>query len=156
MLPIQLLLILALAVALVITWRRVRDGVIRPLEAMGWSVIWIAAGLVIALPDTTSVVARLVGVGRGVDLILYASVALLFFLIFKIFIKLDRIERQITEVVRKDALSGIGPAVEQAKMRTSGPAACPERNLGNQQSSGFSEQQSSNQTIQQSAESRDV
>ncbi len=113
MLPIQFLLTIALVIALVITWRRVRDGVIRPIEAIGWSVIWIAAGVVIVLPDTTSIIAHLVGVGRGVDLILYASVALLFFLIFKIFIKLDRIERQITDVVRKDALAQIDPAIRQ-------------------------------------------
>ena len=107
MLPIQFLLIASLIVAAVIAWRRVRDGVIRPIEAVGWTVAWIAAGIVIARPDVTSTLANLVGVGRGVDLVLYAAVIALFFLVFRIFIALDRIEREITAVVRRDALKGM-------------------------------------------------
>jgi small membrane protein len=115
MLPIQFLLIASLLVAVVITWRRVQGGIIRPIAAVGWTIAWIAAGIVIALPDVTSTIANLVGVGRGVDLVLYAAVIALFFLVFRIFISLDRIEREITEVVRREALgknghraSGIG------------------------------------------------
>jgi small membrane protein len=111
MLPIQFLLIVALLVALAVTWRRVRQGVIRPIEGIGWTVAWIAAGIVIARPDATSALANLVGVGRGVDLVLYAAVIALFFLVFRIFIAIDRVEREITAVVRKEALKGMGEKV---------------------------------------------
>jgi small membrane protein len=108
MLPIQFLLITALLVALAVTWRRVRGGVIRPIEGIGWTVAWIAAGIVIARPDATSMIANLVGVGRGVDLVLYAAVIALFFLVFRIFIAVDRVEREITDVVRREALKDLG------------------------------------------------
>ncbi|MBD3251535.1 DUF2304 family protein [Candidatus Uhrbacteria bacterium] len=102
--PIQILLVVALLIALTMTWKRAKEGVIRAREAVLWSIVWIAAGVVIVLPETTSAVANLLGVGRGVDLVLYASVVVLFFLVFKLFTSLDRMDKQITDLVRKDAL----------------------------------------------------
>jgi hypothetical protein len=39
-----------------------------------------------------------------VDLVVYASVAGLFFLVFKLFIQHERLERKLTDMVRRDAL----------------------------------------------------
>ena len=69
-----------------------------------WMVFWIAVGTVVVLPQTTDVVARFVGVGRGADLILYLSVIGLFFLVFKIFAKVETVEQEITRLVRKLAI----------------------------------------------------
>lgn len=101
---IQFVLIVSLALALYMTWRRAKQGVISWREALGWSALWVVAGAVILLPQTTTTVANFFGVGRGVDFVLYASVVTLFFLVFKIFLSLDRLERRLTDVVRKDAL----------------------------------------------------
>lgn len=101
---IQFILVAAMLVALYVTWKRARQNVISTREAIGWSVIWVGAGVVVALPDTASAVARIFGVGRGVDLVLYASVAVLFLLVFKVFIQHERMERMLTELVRLEAL----------------------------------------------------
>lgn len=101
---IQIVLILAMVVALVVTWTRVRQQVISLREAVAWSILWVGAALVIALPDTATIVARFFGVGRGVDLILYASVAGLFLMVFKLFIQHERMERMLTDLVRLEAL----------------------------------------------------
>jgi small membrane protein len=101
---IQLILAVVLLLALGITWKRARQAVISFQEALAWSVLWIAAGIVVLLPDTTSILARLVGVGRGADLAMYAAVTLLFVLVFKLFLSLDRMERRLTELVQRDAL----------------------------------------------------
>lgn len=101
---IQIVLIIAMAVALVVTWTRVRQQVISLREAVAWSILWVGAALVVALPDTATIVARFFGVGRGVDLILYASVAALFLLVFKLFIQHERMERILTDLVRLEAL----------------------------------------------------
>jgi len=102
--PIQILLTLVLLIALAVTWKRAKENVIRKREAFLWSLVWIIAAVVILLPETTSFVANLLGVGRGVDLVLYASVVVLFFLVFKLFTSLDRLEKLLTDIVRKDAL----------------------------------------------------
>lgn len=101
---IQLLLVTLLAVMLLMTWRRARQGVIRSRDAFFWSLLWIAAAVVIVLPQSTTGIARLFGVGRGVDAVIYASVTLIFMLIFKLFLTVDRLDHSLTDVVRKDAL----------------------------------------------------
>jgi len=104
---IQLLLALPMALALVVTWRRFRQRVIPIREALSWSALWIAAGAVVMLPQATTRIAQFVGVGRGADLVLYASVSGLFFLVFKLFIQHEKLERKLTEIVRHDALRDI-------------------------------------------------
>ncbi|MEK7665660.1 MAG: DUF2304 domain-containing protein [Patescibacteria group bacterium] len=60
--------------------------------------------LVSLRPEITDTVARLVGVGRGADLVTYTSLILLFTMVIRLTIALDRIEREMTELVRKLAL----------------------------------------------------
>jgi hypothetical protein len=113
MLPVQILLVAFLAYALRITWRRARESAISRREAFAWSLLWCAAAVVILLPQTTTRIAQLVGVGRGVDLVLYGSIAGLFFLVFRLFVAVDKVERQITDLVRRDALKGLPPEAPQ-------------------------------------------
>ncbi|MFZ2803601.1 MAG: DUF2304 domain-containing protein [Patescibacteria group bacterium] len=101
---IQFVLIIILIAVLAMTWRRAKQNVISRREAFLWSVLWIGAGVVIILPQTTTVVAHFFGVGRGVDFILYGAVLLLFVLVFKIFVSLDALERKLTDIVRREAL----------------------------------------------------
>jgi len=61
-------------------------------------------GIIILLPDTTSFLAELVGVGRGADLVVYLSIVLIFYIIFQMTIKIEKIERNITKVVRTVAM----------------------------------------------------
>lgn len=101
---IQIILVAIMALALVMTWRRARQRVIRVAEALGWSALWIAAAVVVLLPNTASSVASFVGVGRGADLVTYAAVALLFLLVFTLFVKHEQLERNLTDLVRREAL----------------------------------------------------
>ena len=104
---IQIVLIAILLAALLMTWKRATQNVISLREAVAWSVLWIAAGVVIALPWTTTVVANFFGVGRGSDFIMYGSVVALFILVFKIFIALDKLDRKLTDIVQRDALKEV-------------------------------------------------
>lgn len=106
---IQYVLILAFAAALVLTWRRARQGAIGRLPALGWSVFWIAAAVVVLRPETSSVLARFLGVGRGADVIVYFALVVAFALVFKLFTRLETLERQITRLVRDLALKGDAP-----------------------------------------------
>ncbi len=110
---IQIVLIAVLLGALYVTWRRARQNVITLSEALLWSVLWIAAGVVIALPQTATLVANFFGVGRGSDFVIYASVVTLFVLVFKIFVAMEGLERKLTEMVRRDALRDL-PKKEDA------------------------------------------
>ena len=70
--------------------------------------VWVAAGSAVFLPATTSTVADLFGVGRGVDLVVYVSIIALFYLVFRIYDKVERVENDVTRLVREDAVNDGG------------------------------------------------
>lgn len=70
-----------------------------------WLIFWLAVGVIVWIPDITQRLADLLGIGRGADLIFYLSILVLFYLIFKIYIKIERVERDITKIVRKDSIN---------------------------------------------------
>ena len=104
---IQFVFILIFLAALGVTFKRAHQDVISMREAIAWSFLWIAAGVCIALPWTTTMVANFFGVGRGADFIIYGSVVLLFVLLFKVFVALDKLERKLTDIVRTEALKDL-------------------------------------------------
>ena len=69
-----------------------------------WLAFWLGVGLVVALPWTTSLLAARLGVTRGVDLVMYVSVIALFYLVFRLTIKIEKLEGNITKLVREIAL----------------------------------------------------
>lgn len=101
---IQFILTIILLGACFLTWKRARQQAIRNAEALIWSVMWIMALLVVWRPDTSTVIAQWVGIGRGADLILYAAVTLLLILVFQLHVAHVRLERTLTELIRRQAL----------------------------------------------------
>ncbi len=101
---IQFLLVATILVGIVLTLRRAQQGAIRRIEAIGWTILWSLALVIVLRPQTSSAIANLVGVGRGSDLALYVSVLALFFLVFHLHVLHDRSERTITELIRREAL----------------------------------------------------
>ena len=85
---------------------RLKEGVITTRMAFFWFLIWVAALVGIALPATTTKIAEFFGVGRGVDIIVYISLALLFYLVFRIYVMIEDLRHQITYIIREIALSG--------------------------------------------------
>lgn len=101
---IKIIIIIFVFVVIGKTVRRFQHGDISSRELTIWTVLWLLVGLVVIVPKKTDVVAQWLGVGRGVDLLVYISIIVLFFLVFKIIVKLEKIDRDITKVVRRIAL----------------------------------------------------
>lgn len=72
-----------------------------------WSMLWLAVLVVFWEPDTTSYLANILGIGRGADLVIYISILAIFYLMFRIFVRLNKIESEITKVVREDAINDV-------------------------------------------------
>lgn len=99
--------IVILLIVLAIWWRlylRFKNSDLNVREFIEWFILWLAVAVVTILPDTASYFANLLGVGRGVDLVVYLALLLIFYLLFKIFLRLERGEQQLTKVVRELAL----------------------------------------------------
>ncbi|HBB37606.1 MAG: hypothetical protein UV82_C0001G0059 [Candidatus Magasanikbacteria bacterium GW2011_GWD2_43_18] len=84
--------------------QRKKDSAMSSIGTAFWMVFWILADVVVFLPQSVTVFANHLGIGRGTDLVTYVSFALIFFVLFRLHVKLHEIERDITTIVRKDAL----------------------------------------------------
>lgn len=82
-----------------------------------WNFIWMIGLVVIFFPEVSSKAAKMLGIGRGVDVILYSSIIALFYLIFRLYIKIEDTQRQITEIIRKIALKNIPLKNKKSKMQ---------------------------------------
>ena len=102
---IQIVLLIFILFALSRVLMRMREKVVSTQTAFFWIAIWVAALIGILLPKTTTKVAEFFGVGRGVDVIVYISLALLFYLVFRIYVMIEDLRHEITEIVRHIALS---------------------------------------------------
>jgi len=83
---------------------RAKDKQISSGELLFWLGIWGGLIFVVFFPNFTTKIANLVGIGRGIDVIVYTSVVLIFYMVFRLYVKLEDTERQITKLVRELAL----------------------------------------------------
>ena len=102
---IQYVLILAFLAAFALTWRRSRQSALGRTAAILWSVFWVAASVLVLRPEFATAMAAWLGVGRGVDAVIYVAIFFLYYLVFRIFLRLDKIDRDITVIVRSASLA---------------------------------------------------
>ncbi len=71
-----------------------------------WLIFWFAAGmLVIYIRKIDLLVSRLGFSSNGIELLLYISVVVMFYLIFRQRLMIERLERDLTTLTREAALS---------------------------------------------------
>ncbi|MBI4280775.1 DUF2304 family protein [Candidatus Uhrbacteria bacterium] len=104
MIIIQFIIIAFAFFAVSRTLLKFREGKVPLGWLIFWLLFWGGVGTVALLPEVTSLLARLVGITRGVDLAVYLSIILLFYLVSRILIKIESLEQEITKVVRQSAL----------------------------------------------------
>lgn len=69
-----------------------------------WCVFWSIALVFIWLPtNTIDKLGKVFGVGRGIDVLVYLSIIILFYYIFRQNDKINKLEKQITKLVREIA-----------------------------------------------------
>jgi hypothetical protein len=104
LLLIQLLILFFVLFAVVSVFRRLVKKEISRGVATGWLALWVLICIAVLLPRTTEWVAEMLGVGRGVDAVMYLSIVVLFFLQYRTLLRMEKMEHAITEAVRRDAL----------------------------------------------------
>ncbi len=107
MTAIQVVLVLLGLFGLARTIVTVKRRTISFRSSMLWFPLWTAIIIVAVLPNTTVVLAHLMGVTRGADLAIYLALVLLFLLLFRVFSRIEGLERQMTKLVRAQALDDL-------------------------------------------------
>lgn len=111
--PIQILLIIFLLFAISRVILRLKDGNLTLGEFLFWFGLFAFALIGVLEPTFTSYVAQVLGIGRGADVVVYASIALLFYLIFRANIHLEETRHEITKLVSLIALQEKQPHSKQ-------------------------------------------
>ncbi len=69
-------------------------------------ILFVFSGLAIffiLFPEKTNLIAQKVGVGRGADLLFYCCILFFLFILIKLFARIRRLEKTLTDLVRKQA-----------------------------------------------------
>lgn len=98
---------------------RWRERAISIFEFLFWTTVWTVLLVLVFVPDITTVVSRWWGIGRGIDSILYMSIIALFYLIFRLYVKQDSHQQEITRIVRHQAIANATRAGSPARKRSS-------------------------------------
>ena len=89
----------------------------RRRAAVIWAILWLAAGITILRPGTTLLVAHLLGIGRGTDLVLYFFVIAFLMAAFYFYNRMLKLEAALTAIVRHTALrEPLDPPVQKDKV----------------------------------------
>ena len=96
----QILFLLFALFAIASVIKKKQENLVGPKGLFFWLVFWILAIFVVLWPDSTFILANYFGISRGADLVVYVSLALIFFILFRLHIKLESVGRDITKVVR--------------------------------------------------------
>lgn len=117
---IQIVLICFAVFAMSRVLIRYRRGLMRVLHLELWLLFWIGVVVVGMRPEVTDLLAKWLGVGRPTDAATYLALLLIFYLLFRSFGKIEDLDRQLTRVVRANAIREMEEdlAATQAKERS--------------------------------------
>jgi len=87
------------------TYLRLKDGAIDTLQFVFWLFVWALVGVIGFWPGVTQRLANILGIERGIDSIVYFSIIVLFYLIYRAYVKIENLEHDITKIVRDESLN---------------------------------------------------
>lgn len=122
--PIQPLLIFLLIGLAILYLSRMRS---RFWDRMVPLIIVVIGILMVTWPDMSTRAANLLGVGRGVDLILYLALIGLLFLMMTMFSELRKVQWRVTELSRALAILQANTATTEPHQSEDGPLPVDDR-----------------------------
>ncbi len=102
---IQLIILLFIAFVLSRMFKKLKKKELTKREFIWWFIFWIIVGIVTISPKLADLVAKYLGVESGSNLAVYISILVLFYLIFRMMVKIDKLDRDITKIVRNVAIN---------------------------------------------------
>jgi small membrane protein len=111
MTPLQYIGIIFAIFALSRAFLRWKDKSISRGELFFWTLVWSSVVTVALFPGIFTWLSRMLGIGRGVDILLYGGMIVIFYLMFRLYVKIESQQRDITKLVRKLALVEKGKTI---------------------------------------------
>lgn len=101
---IKILITLFVAFAVSRVVLRYRDKSFGAFALVFWSLIWGVILFFAWMPRSSDTIANILGVGRGVEALLAVAVVGLLYAVFRLYVKLEWVEHEITILTRRLAL----------------------------------------------------
>jgi hypothetical protein len=104
---LQIIATLFLLFALSRVFLRWKGAQIGMKEASLWSLLWTSILIVLWIPITTEWVSNVLGLStdKPIDTLIYLSIVILFYLIYRGYAKHEQLEQELTRVVRLAAIN---------------------------------------------------
>jgi hypothetical protein len=74
------------------------------VKFVGTVIIWLLVLVIAIFPTSTKAVLRVIGIGQRLDSLVFAGFVIVLASIFKLLNIIEKLERHITEIVRREAL----------------------------------------------------
>jgi hypothetical protein len=105
----QTIFILFAVFATISVLKKKHEGVLGPKGTAFWVLFWILTMVAVLWPNGITELANAFGIGRGADFVLYIALVVLFYLIFRLNVKLEGLARGVTKLVRREAIDNSNP-----------------------------------------------
>jgi len=76
-------------------------------ELLFWSVLWLLMIILVFIPGKTNFLAKILGMERGNDAMFFLGIVALFYASYRLYVKANEQEKEITKLVRALALKNV-------------------------------------------------
>jgi len=76
-------------------------------ELIFWSLLWFLMIILVFIPGKTNFLARVLGMERGNDAMFFLAIVALFYASYRLYVKTNEQEKEITRLVRTSALKNV-------------------------------------------------
>lgn len=104
---IQIVLIIFLLFAVSRVILQLRQRHLNLPSFIFWGSVFITAIIGVLDPEITTEIAKLLGIGRGADVVVYFSLVTLFYLMFRLTIAIEELRYEITYIIRQISLRNV-------------------------------------------------
>ena len=96
---------------------RLKDNDITLREFLFWAVIWVGVIIIAILPQTVKWLSQPLGITRPIDTAVYLGIILSLYLIFRLYVRMEHLEKNITRVVRETAITRPSSSLRKTRKR---------------------------------------
>ncbi|MFW6014548.1 MAG: DUF2304 domain-containing protein [Candidatus Nanoarchaeia archaeon] len=100
---LQILVIIFALFAISRSYIRLRDGGESVYEFIFWMIVWAGIVVIVLFPSLTSIPAKVFNIQRGIDVFIYLGMIILFYSVYRIYAKIEKLEQELTKLTRKMA-----------------------------------------------------
>lgn len=101
----QFLVIIIAVIAIYLMYTRFKGRHTSLVTFIIWDLLWIFMVVIGFYPPITDLIAKFFGFNRGLDIVFVIAIGLLIYLIFRLYSKIEKQDKQITKLIRLIAIN---------------------------------------------------